>query len=314
MAAAAAREWLGVYLKGAAMGAADAVPGVSGGTIALITGIYERLVGALAALDPQEALALLPLVPKLGRADARSELGASLTDMEVPFLLVLGVGVLSAVVTVANAVDVAYHEYPGVTFAFFFGLIAASVVVLLGEVSVETPGRIAAGIVGFAFAFVLSGLSQGDVLPGGLAVMFVAGAVAICAMVLPGVSGSLILLTLGKYETMTGAVSDATDALFAGAFGDAVGPLSTLVVFSAGALVGILTFARVVKWALRHYRAATLTFLVALMAGALRAPAIEVADATSAWTPGSVAPLLAAAVVGAGAVLVLDATTDDLDY
>ncbi|MDH5021355.1 DUF368 domain-containing protein [Halobacterium rubrum] len=310
----AAREWAAVYLKGAAMGAADAVPGVSGGTIALITGIYERLVSAIAALDPGETLALLPLVPKLGRADARDELGTALTDMEVPFLLVLGVGVLTAVVTVANAVDVAYHEYPGVTFAFFFGLIAASVVVLFSEVSADTPGRVAAGVGGFAFAFVLSGQAQAGLLPGGLPVMFVAGAVAICAMVLPGVSGSLILLTLGKYETMTGAVSDSVDALFAGALGDAVEPLSTLVVFSAGALVGILTFARVVKWALEHYRAATLTFLVALMAGALRAPAIEIADATSAWTVASVTPLLAAGVVGAGAVLVLDATTDDLDY
>jgi putative membrane protein len=310
----AVREWAAVYLKGAAMGAADAVPGVSGGTIALITGIYERLVGALAALDPEEALALLPLLPRLGDESTRREFTDALREMEVPFLLALGVGVLSAVVTVANAVDVAYHEYPGLTFAFFFGLIAASVLVLLSEVSADTPGRIAAGVVGFALAFVLSGLSQGNVLPGGLAVMFVAGAVAICAMVLPGVSGSLILLTLGKYETMTGAVSEATDALFAGAVGDAVDPVSTLAVFSAGALLGILTFARVVKWALEHYRAATLTFLVALMAGALRAPAIEIADATSAWTAATVAPLLVAGVVGAGAVIALDATTDDLDY
>src|SRR6056297_2483549 len=98
----AVREWAAVYLKGAAMGAADAVPGVSGGTIALITGIYERLVGAIAALDPGEALALLPLLPQLGDASARRELGDALTDMEVPFLLVLGVGVLTAVITVAN--------------------------------------------------------------------------------------------------------------------------------------------------------------------------------------------------------------------
>jgi putative membrane protein len=133
-------------------------------------------------------------------------------------------------------------------------------------------------------------------------------------MVLPGVSGSLILLTFGKYDTMTGAVSDATDALFAGALGDAAGPLSRLAAFSLGALVGVLTFARVVEWALDNYRAATLTFLVALMAGALRAPAIEIADATAAWTAATVGPLLVAAVVGAAAVLALDATTDDLDY
>ena len=311
----AARDWAAVYLKGAAMGAADAVPGVSGGTIALITGIYERLVGALAALDPREALGLLPLVPRLGDDGARAEFTGTLTDMDVPFLVVLGVGVLSAVVTVANLVEVAYHDYPGLTFAFFFGLIAASVVVLLDEVSADTPGRVAAGVLGFAFAFVLSGLAQtGGGLPGGVIVIFFVGALAICAMVLPGVSGSLILLTLGEYETMTSAVSAATDALFAGELGRAAGPMTTLAVFLLGALVGILSFARAVEWALDNYRAATLTFLVALMAGALRAPAIEIANATPEWTVATALPLLVSGVVGAGLVLSMDAVTDDIDY
>lgn len=315
----AASDWAAVYLKGAAMGAADAVPGVSGGTIALITGIYERLVGAIAALDPQEALALLALVPRLGSQRARAEFTASLREMEVPFLVLLGVGVLSAVITVANVVEIAIHDFPGLTFAFFFGLIAASVVVLVGEVSISTPGRIAAGVAGFVLAFVLSGLAQqaqgqAEVLPAGVLVLFVVGAIAICAMVLPGVSGSLILLTLGKYSTMTGAVSDATDAVLAGSLERAVEPVTTLVVFSLGAFVGLLSFARAVEWALDNYRAATLTFLVALMAGALRAPAIRIADATNGTGVGVVAPLLVAGIVGAGAVLALDATTDDLDY
>jgi putative membrane protein len=133
-------------------------------------------------------------------------------------------------------------------------------------------------------------------------------------MVLPGVSGSLILLTVGKYETMTSAVSAATDTIFAGEFGQALDPLTTLVVFTLGALVGVLSFARVVQWALDTYRAATLTFLVALMAGALRAPAIRIADATPEWTVAAAVPLLVSGVVGAGLVLALDASTDDLDY
>lgn len=310
----AGRDWLVVYLKGAAMGAADAVPGVSGGTIALITGIYERLVGAIAALDPAEALRLIALVPRLARPDAREEFGETLVRMDIPFLLLLGCGVLTAVVTVANIVHVAINDVPGITFAFFFGLIAASVVVLYSEVSIATPGRVAAAVVGFVFAFVLSAQGQADVLPGGLPIMFVAGAIAICAMVLPGVSGSLILITLGKYETMTTAVSEATDALFAGDTAATVDPVSVLVVFSVGALVGLLSFARVVKWALDRYREATLTFLVALMAGALRAPAIRIDDANPEWTAGGAAVVVAAALVGAGAVLLLDATTDDLNY
>ncbi|GAA0265921.1 DUF368 domain-containing protein [Halobacterium noricense] len=308
------RAWLAVYLKGAAMGAADAVPGVSGGTIALITGIYERLVGAIAALDPVEALGLLALVPRLGSADAREEFVETLVRMDVPFLALLGVGVLTAVVTVANVVHVAINDFPGVTFAFFFGLIAASVVALLGEVSVDTPGRVAAAVVGFVLAFVLSAQAQAGALPEVLPVVFLAGAIAICAMVLPGVSGSLLLLTLGLYDTMTSAVSEATDAAFGGDLAASIEPLTTLVVFMLGAVVGLLSFARVVEWALDHYRAATLTFLVALMAGALRAPAIQINDANPEWTAASAGSVLVAAVLGAAVVLVLDATTDDLDY
>ncbi|MDL0127537.1 DUF368 domain-containing protein [Halobacterium salinarum] len=308
------RAWLAVYAKGAAMGAADAVPGVSGGTIALIVGIYERLVSALAGLSVADVATVVALVPRLGSRDGRATVAETLRALDVPFLVVLGAGVVSAVVTVANVVDVAYTQYPGLTFAFFFGLIAASVVVLIGEVAVDTPGRIGAALGGFALAFAVSAQATAGTLPDGLAVMVVTGAVAICAMVLPGVSGSLILLTLGKYETMTSAVSTAVDAVAAGALGDAVAPVATLAAFSLGALAGVLTFARVVQWALAEYRAATVTFLVALMAGALRAPAVRIADATAAWTVGSVAPLVAAGVVGAAAVLVLDATTDDLDY
>ncbi|WP_345944593.1 DUF368 domain-containing protein [Halobacterium sp. GSL-19] len=308
------RAWLAVYAKGAAMGAADAVPGVSGGTIALIVGIYERLVSALAGLSVADVATVVALVPRLGSRDGRATVAETLRALDVPFLAVLGAGVVSAVVTVANVVDVAYTQYPGLTFAFFFGLIAASVVVLIGEVAVDTPGRIGAALGGFALAFAVSAQATAGTLPDGLAVMVVTGAVAICAMVLPGVSGSLILLTLGKYETMTSAVSATVDAVAAGALGDAVAPVATLAAFSLGALAGVLTFARVVQWALAEYRAATVTFLVALMAGALRAPAVRIADATAAWTVGSVAPLVAAGVVGAAAVLVLDATTDDLDY
>ncbi|MCD2204481.1 DUF368 domain-containing protein [Halobacterium sp. KA-6] len=308
------RAWLAVYLKGAAMGAADAVPGVSGGTIALITGIYERLVGAIAALDPVEALGLLALVPQLGSPDAREEFVETLVRMDIPFLALLGVGVITAVVTVANVVHVAINDFPGVTFAFFFGLIAASVVALLGEVSVDTPGRVAAAVVGFVLAFVLSAQAQAGALPEVLPVVFLAGAIAICAMVLPGVSGSLLLLTLGLYDTMTSAVSDATDAALGGDLAASIEPLTTLVVFMLGAVVGILSFARVVEWALDHYRAATLTFLVALMAGALRAPAIQIRAANPEWTAASAGGVLVAAVLGAAVVLVLDATTDDLDY
>jgi len=308
-----ARDWVVVYLKGAAMGAADAVPGVSGGTIALITGIYERLVDALAGIDPADVLSLLPLVARAGRRDARAELRVALSEMDVPFLLVLGVGLISAVVTVANVVEVLSHQYPGPTYAFFFGLVLASVVVLRDEASLDSLRGIAVALVGFVFALAVSGPLSAT-LPATPVTTFIVGGIAICAMVLPGVSGSLILLTLGYYSVMTGAVHDTTSYLVGGDLQAVVDPLGTLVVFSVGALIGLLTFARIVAWAFEVYRRDTLTFLVALMAGALWAPGKRIIDATPDPGTTTLMVLLATGVLGAGAVLALDHYTDDLDY
>jgi len=301
-----ARDWLGVYLRGVAMGAADAVPGVSGGTIALITGIYGRLVEAVANLDPRAVLALAgPAVRAPVDADARATVRDALVEMDVPFLVVLGFGLLSAVVTVANLVQYALDSYPVATYAFFFGLVLASVVVLASEVHLATVWHAAVAVAGFALAFVASGPVQGS-LPDGPVVTFLVGALAICAMVLPGVSGSLILLALGQYDRMTGAVHAATGAVVGGHIDAALAPLATLVVFACGALVGLLSFARVVAWAFERYHAATMTFLVALMAGALRAPVRLTLESAGAVTGGVVATFVALAAVGALCVLALE--------
>jgi len=309
----AARDWLTVYLKGFAMGSADAVPGVSGGTIALITGIYDRFIAALAGLDPREAFALLPLLARVHHDDARYELAVGLSALEIPFLATLGVGVVSAAITVANVVEYARTAFPAPTYAFFFGLIAASVVVLLDEVDLTTPRRIVAGLLGFVLAFAVSGGATAT-LPSGLLTIFVAGAIAICAMVLPGISGSLILLTLGQYHVLTNAVSTATDAILGGHAADATDPVVTIVVFAVGAVIGVLSFARAVSYALSEYREATLTFLVALMVGALRAPGHIVLEEVDAWTLDVTLVLVVVAAVGALCVLVLEYTTDEITY
>lgn len=309
-----ARDALVVYLKGACMGAADAVPGVSGGTIALITGIYERLVDAVASIDPRDVLALLPLVAAIHHAAPRAELRDELLRMDVPFLLTLGVGIISAVVTVANVVTAATAAAPGPTYAFFFGLVAASVIVLRSEFTVSNPRLVGIAAAGFVLAFLVSGQTSGGSGTTSLLVVFLTGALAICAMVLPGISGSLILLAIGQYTVMTGAVHTLTGSLLGGAVDAAVEPLTLLVVFSVGALIGLLTFARVVSYAFDHYRTGTLTFLVALMAGSLRAPATEVLAETPAWTPPATTAILLAALAGATVVLALDHYTDDLDY
>lgn len=309
------RAWIVIYLKGAAMGTADSVPGVSGGTIALITGIYERLISAIAALDPRAARHLL----RVHHSSGRQALLRRLFAMDVPFLVVLGAGVGTALIIVSRVMHAALADARALTFAFFFGLIAASAVVLYEHVSVGTPGRIAAAIVGFAIAFLVSGVSAGSEASHALPFVFVAGVVAITAMILPGVSGAFFLVLLGQYDHLTTVLKRFVDRLLGLVVGDAtvtevVDLGTTVLTFGFGAILGLLAFARIVQWALSTYRAATLTFLVSLMVGALRLPAIEVLDHTAGWTPTTTVATLAACGIGAFAVILLDRYTESLSY
>ncbi|MFC6732715.1 DUF368 domain-containing protein [Haladaptatus sp. DYSN1] len=307
-------ELLSVYLKGFFMGAADTVPGVSGGTIALITGIYERLITAITEFD----LGVVQNVFRLHTAEGRAAFREDLLRMDVFFLAALGAGILTAIITLSRIVEAALHNYPAFTFAFFFGLIAASAIVLYRHVNVATPGRLAVGVAGFTFAFLISGASSSGGLPNSLPFAFVAGAIAITAMILPGISGSFLLLLMGQYQFMLGTLRAFVDGLInvarGGAIDPVVEPATTVVVFGVGAVVGLLTIAHVIRWALSNYRAATLTFLVSLMVGALRLPAEEVLANGTFDSAVSVATVVVIAVVGGAAVLMLDWYTDDLEY
>lgn len=310
-------DWAAVYLKGAFMGAADTVPGVSGGTIALITGIYERLITAITSLDPR----VLRHVMRFHTAQGRADFYGDLLEMDLPFLLVLGAGMITAVVTLssvmARAIDSPTFAAP--TFAFFFGLIAASAVVLYRYVAVDTVGRVAATVAGFVMAVLIAGAATGN---GGadppLVFVFFAGSIAITAMILPGVSGAFILVLLGLYGFMVEIPGQTFDALLTvGRGGDVsalIGPGIPLVTFLGGAIVGLLTVAHVVRWALDHYREATLAFLVALMVGALRAPAESILAEVEAWTPLMAVAITVGGLTGVVLVLALDYFTDDLEY
>jgi putative membrane protein len=308
-----ARAVAGIYLRGLCMGAADAVPGVSGGTIALITGIYERLITALTAVSPRRIAAVLGLALSPNRPSARRRARQALVETDALFLVVLGFGVVSAIVAVASTVEIAVEQYPVPTFGFFLGLIGASAIVLSSDVTVETPTDIAAGALGFVIAFFVSGQAAnglGHTLP----VVFVAGAIAVSAMILPGISGSLLLLLLGQYTYMVETLSALRDSLLATATGgDATSLLSSVTtagVFVAGALVGLFTVAHVVRFALDRRRQATLAFLLLLIVGALRAPIIRISLALSeagrGWDGAAVAVVAAATLVGVLTVLVVE--------
>lgn len=308
------RDWAVVYLKGLTMGIADSVPGISGGTIALITGIYERLIRAITQLDP----GVLGVVPRLRSRAGWVELLTRLREMDALFLVVLGSGMLTAVISVSRLAEIAFESYPGPTFGFFFGLIAASAIALYDRQWIATRGRVAAALAGFVLAFGVAGLAVEGLLPSTLPVVFVAGAIAICGMILPGISGALILLLLGQYDYMVETLNRFVDSLVSLAGGTVTAQFvsegTVVVTFLGGGVTGLFSVAYAVRWALERYREATFAFLVSLMVGALRFPAAELIKVTDAVSIGSLLPILGATAVGGGAVLLLDYATEDIDY
>ena len=304
------RTLASVYLKGLFMGAADTVPGMSGGTVALVTGIYDRLIAAVTAFHPRDLRDLTRLHRPTGRAGLRE----TLDRVDAPFLVVLVAGVVTAAATVAGAVETLLDSSPGLVYGFFFGLIGASAVVLLRTVSLDARRVAVAAVAAVAVAGV-SGVT-GSSTSESLVVLFVAAVVAASAMILPGVSGSFLLLLFGQYERFLGLVTGFFDGLGAALDGDPgalVDPAVGLTVLGAGVVTGVLSVSHVVGWALVNYRRTTLAALVGLLVGGLRLPAERVAENVP-LAGGALLPVIAAAVAGAAVLFLFDHVTDDLSY
>ncbi len=241
-------------LRGFLMGAADVVPGVSGGTIALVLGIYERLVDSIRA--GSSALG------HIARGNWKTAL-SWLRRVDWMFLLPLLLGVGLAVITLAHFIEDLLHDYPEEMAGLFTGLIAGSVVIAWRLVGRWDPKAILV-LVGVAIAmFVLLGLREGtsDETVGQIAdpalwAFFVAGAIAICAMILPGVSGSFLLVIMGMYAPVLEAVNDRQ--------------YTTLLVLIVGVTVGLALFSQLLSWALHHHHDVVVAGLIGLMAGSLR--------------------------------------------
>lgn len=309
------REWIRTFTIGICMGSADAVPGVSGGTIALIAGIYGRLIGMITAITPERLWHLLDaVIPYNGSVSVREAL-AVWEDIDGWFGLSLAIGLVTAVIVVTRLVHIANQNYPTLLFGFFFGLIAASAIVLLRELKIATAFQAATAVIGFVIAFLLSGPVE-FLEGGGLIVVFSAGGIAVSAMILPGISGSLLLVILGQYTRMSTTLSQFIDGLSRVITGGPVGQLADLatvvVTFILGGLVGLFTISRVVRRSLDRNRRATMAFLVALVVGALRAP-VERVQSEVGFSTDVVIAFAGAAVVGAIVLLVLDWYAVDLD-
>ena len=296
------REAVGIYARGVAMGAADSVPGVSGGTIALITGIYDRLIHALAGVRVDTISQLI------APGGARRRRQAAIARLDVGFLLLLGAGMLSAFVVAAETLTRATSQVPGLTYAFFFGLIAASAVVFGRQVT--WTGRRLGGASGAAV--VVGGLSGLTATAGahGHWIAFLSGVIAISAMVLPGLSGALLLVILGQYEFLLGALRDTLAVVRTGVVD--TGAVTVVVVFLVGAVVGLLTIARLVSAALARDRETTLAVLLGLLVGGCVQPLLRVSDAVAAGT--STPGVVVAGAVGAGTIVALDRAAGGLEY
>ncbi|WP_028022631.1 DUF368 domain-containing protein [Enterovibrio calviensis] len=231
------------FFKGMAMGAADVVPGVSGGTIAFITGIYDTLLESIRRVNPS----LFSLWRKEGFSAVWKHVNGT-------FLSSLLAGILTAILTLAKAVSYALTEHPIVIWSFFFGLIVASAIHMIKQVERWSVKEILFAIVGAVFAYSIT-VANPVSMEFNMLTVFIAGSIAICAMILPGISGSFILLLLGMY----GPVLDAVKSL----------QIPILALFALGCLVGLLSFSHVLSWLLRCYRGFTIAFLTGLLIGAL---------------------------------------------
>jgi len=237
------RSVLTLYLKGVAMGAADAVPGVSGGTIAFISGIYEELIRSIRSFD-------LTALRQMWRLDFKQ----AWEHVNGPFLAVLFAGIGTAIFLLSRLMLFWLAYYPEMIWSFFFGLIVASAIVVAKKIP---RWDLAAGLCGIGGVWIgyfitIAVPAETPTTPG---FVFLSGMIAICAMILPGISGSFILVLLSKYEYIFTAIKDLK--------------LFTLFTFGTGCAVGLISFSHLLNWTLKRYYGPTVALLTGLMIGSL---------------------------------------------
>lgn len=237
------RNYLLLVLRGCAMGAADVVPGVSGGTIAFITGIYEELIDSIKSIDLQAIKLLL----KLRLADFWKKINGN-------FLLSVVLGIAISIFSLAKLMTWLLDNHPIYIWSFFFGLIIASSVLVAKEIKKWNILTIISMLAGVAIAWWITVMTPSET-PDTWWFIILSGAIAICAMILPGISGAFILLLMGKYSYILGAVSNLQ--------------IGILLLFVIGAVAGITSFSHLLSWLLKNYHTVTVSLLTGFMVGSL---------------------------------------------
>ncbi|MDD7887031.1 DUF368 domain-containing protein [Flavivirga sp. 57AJ16] len=236
-------DYLIISFKGLAMGAADAVPGVSGGTIAFISGIYEELISSISNIN----ISLFKTLFSKGPI-------AFWTQLNGNFLLALALGIIISFVSFMKLAKYLLENHPILIWSFFFGLIVASIYFIGKQISKWNIPVVVALTIGAGIAFYITRLPALSTNESPL-FLFFAGAIAICAMILPGISGSFILIILGAYKALSDAIHDMD--------------IKKILIFASGAIIGLLSFSHVLKWLFKHYHNITLALLTGFIFGSL---------------------------------------------
>ncbi len=238
------KDYVFIGLKGIAMGAADVVPGVSGGTIAFISGIYEELLESISNIN----LSLLKTLKKEGFANAWKQLNGN-------FLLALFSGIFISIFSLAKMIKWLLENEPVLLWSFFFGLVLASIIYIAKQITKWNIVSFALLVLGAVLAYYITTLNPLISENSSPLFLFLAGAIAICAMILPGISGSFILVLLGAYKPILDAISNRD--------------FKTIALVGAGTIVGLLTFSRILKWLFANYKNYTLAALTGFIVGSL---------------------------------------------
>ena len=234
------------FLKGLAMGTVDIIPGVSGGTMALILKIYDKIIGELQKINLE-----------LFKNFFRGRFKLVFSQIDIKFLLALIIGIATAIMSLAHLISWGLQYYPTYLFSLFFGLIVISSILLIPTKNFKV-GSIIFLIFGFAIAWIITTLSPANT-PENYAFIFLSGAIAICAMILPGISGAFVLLLLGKYQFMLEAIKNPLVSH----------NIIIIAIFVLGCVIGLLSFSRFLNFLLKKYYTPTLLVLIGFMLGSL---------------------------------------------
>ena len=238
------KEYVVISLKGMAMGAADVVPGVSGGTIAFISGIYEELLNSISSFN----FSLINVFKNEGFKSVWIKVNGN-------FLVSLFVGILISVLSLAKLIESMLENHPIVIWSFFFGLVLASIIYIGKQITKWTKGSFLCLILGAILAFYITTLNPMVSANSSHWFLFLAGMIAICAMILPGISGSFILVLLGAYKPVLNALNTKD--------------FVSIIIFLVGAILGLLSFSRILKWLFSTYKNYTLATLTGFIIGSL---------------------------------------------